>query len=229
MLTWLTSCVLAAREYGIDILDGVYNDISNAEGFAQECAQARDFGFDGKTLIHPNQIDPCNAAFSPAPDEVATCSPYLERQLEIIRPRVIVTLGRPAAQQRLQPRGDLLQGERLDDVVVGAGLQAADAVVDLVARAQDADRRLVAAGAQSREDLEAVEVGHGEVEQDDRGRDAGDRLQGGAPTGRGDHREALELQARGDGAADGGVVVDQQNDRATRRVVIHASHVRSRG
>jgi citrate lyase subunit beta / citryl-CoA lyase len=71
MIPWLASCVLAAREYGIDILDGVYNDISNAEGFAQECAQARDFGFDGKTLIHPNQIEACNAAFSPAPDEVA--------------------------------------------------------------------------------------------------------------------------------------------------------------
>jgi citrate lyase subunit beta/citryl-CoA lyase len=71
MLPWLTTCVLAAREYGIEILDGVYNDIADAEGFAQECAQARDLGFDGKTLIHPNQIEPCNAAFSPAPDEVA--------------------------------------------------------------------------------------------------------------------------------------------------------------
>jgi len=71
MTAWLTTCVLAAREYGIDILDGVYNDISNAEGFVQECAQARDFGFDGKTLIHPSQIEPCNAAFSPTPDEIA--------------------------------------------------------------------------------------------------------------------------------------------------------------
>ena len=71
MMPWLTTCVLAAREYGIDILDGVYNDMSDTEGFAQECAQARDFGFDGKTLIHPNQIEPCNAVFSPAPDEVA--------------------------------------------------------------------------------------------------------------------------------------------------------------
>jgi citrate lyase subunit beta/citryl-CoA lyase len=71
MVAWLTTCVLAAREFGIDILDGVYNDISDADGFAQECAQARDFGFDGKTLIHPDQIGPCNAAFSPPPDEVA--------------------------------------------------------------------------------------------------------------------------------------------------------------
>ena len=71
MLAWLTTCVLAAREYGIEMLDGVYNDLADAEGFEAECAQARDFGFDGKTLIHPNQIEPCNAAFSPAPDEVA--------------------------------------------------------------------------------------------------------------------------------------------------------------
>jgi citrate lyase subunit beta/citryl-CoA lyase len=71
MAPWLATCVLAAREFGIDILDGVYNDISDTEGFAQECAQAREFGFDGKTLIHPNQIEPCNAAFSPSPDEVA--------------------------------------------------------------------------------------------------------------------------------------------------------------
>jgi citrate lyase subunit beta/citryl-CoA lyase len=71
MLPWIMTCMLAAREYGIDILDGVYNDISNANGFAEECAQARDLGFDGKTLIHPSQIEPCNAAFSPSADDVA--------------------------------------------------------------------------------------------------------------------------------------------------------------
>jgi citrate lyase subunit beta / citryl-CoA lyase len=71
MLPWLTTCLLAAREFGIDILDSVYNDIGNAQGFADECAQARDLGFDGKTLIHPSQIEACNTAFSPAADEVA--------------------------------------------------------------------------------------------------------------------------------------------------------------
>ena len=71
MLPWLATCLLAAREYGIDVLDGVFNDIANVQGFEEECAQARDMGFDGKTLIHPNQIDPCNAAFSPTADEVA--------------------------------------------------------------------------------------------------------------------------------------------------------------
>jgi citrate lyase subunit beta / citryl-CoA lyase len=71
MLPWLMHCVAAARAFGLDILDGVYNDLGNAEGFARECSEARDMGFDGKTLIHPNQIGPCNAAFSPSAEEVA--------------------------------------------------------------------------------------------------------------------------------------------------------------
>jgi citrate lyase subunit beta/citryl-CoA lyase len=71
MLAWLSMCVAAARIHGIDILDGVYNDIGNAEGFAHECAQGVELGFDGKTLIHPSQLDVCNKAFSPAPEEVA--------------------------------------------------------------------------------------------------------------------------------------------------------------
>jgi citrate lyase subunit beta / citryl-CoA lyase len=71
MLPWLMTCVAAARAYGLSILDGVYNDLGNAEGFVEECKQARDLGFDGKTLIHPRQIDPCNDVFSPSAEEVA--------------------------------------------------------------------------------------------------------------------------------------------------------------
>ena len=71
MLSWLSTCVAAARIYGIDILDGVYNDIGNADGFEMECRQGVELGFDGKTLIHPNQIGPCNMAFSPSSEEVA--------------------------------------------------------------------------------------------------------------------------------------------------------------
>jgi len=71
MLGWLMQCVAAARIYGVDIIDGVYNDLGNAEGFARECGEARDMGFDGKTLIHPNQIEACNVAFSPNADDVA--------------------------------------------------------------------------------------------------------------------------------------------------------------
>ena len=67
----LVNAIVAARAYGIDILDGPFNDLANAEGFAQECEQARDLGFDGKTLIHPNQIAPCHAAFTPSAEEMA--------------------------------------------------------------------------------------------------------------------------------------------------------------
>jgi citrate lyase subunit beta/citryl-CoA lyase len=70
MLSWLSTCVAAARIYGVDILDGVYNDIGNADGFAKECVQGVELGFDGKTLIHPSQIEPCNKAFSPSHAEV---------------------------------------------------------------------------------------------------------------------------------------------------------------
>ena len=71
MLSWLATCVAAARIHGIDILDGVYNDIGNTQGFVAECQQGVELGFDGKTLIHPNQIEPCNTAFSPSAAEVA--------------------------------------------------------------------------------------------------------------------------------------------------------------
>jgi len=71
MVPWLATGVLAAHAYGIDILDGVYNDIADEEGFRRECGQGRDMGFDGKTLIHPSQIAPCNAAFSPGEADIA--------------------------------------------------------------------------------------------------------------------------------------------------------------
>jgi citrate lyase subunit beta / citryl-CoA lyase len=64
-------CVAAARAFGLAIVDGVYNDINNADGFFASCKQARAFGFDGKTLIHPSQIEPCNDVFAPSPEDVA--------------------------------------------------------------------------------------------------------------------------------------------------------------
>ena len=70
LLTGLGLCLLAARATGTVILDGVYNDVRDAEGFAAECLQARQMGFDGKTLIHPAQVEPCNTVFAPSADEV---------------------------------------------------------------------------------------------------------------------------------------------------------------
>jgi citrate lyase subunit beta/citryl-CoA lyase len=71
MIPMITYCILAARAQGLEILDGPYSDFSNVDGFALECAQARDLGFDGKTLIHPGQIVACNAIFTPPAEEVA--------------------------------------------------------------------------------------------------------------------------------------------------------------
>lgn len=70
MLPWLTSALLAARAHGIDILDGVYNDIKDEDGFLAECEQGRDLGFDGRTLIHPSQVAMANAVFAPAEAEL---------------------------------------------------------------------------------------------------------------------------------------------------------------
>lgn len=70
ILTALSLCVMAARDAGKQLLDGVYNDVKNPEGFAAECLQGRQFGFDGKTLIHPSQLEPANRLFAPSPAEV---------------------------------------------------------------------------------------------------------------------------------------------------------------
>ena len=65
MITSLGICMLAARAFGIQILDGVFNDIKDEDGFRFTCQQGLELGFDGKTLIHPSQVAPCNEVFSP--------------------------------------------------------------------------------------------------------------------------------------------------------------------
>jgi citrate lyase subunit beta/citryl-CoA lyase len=70
VLPHLATALLAAREAGKPILDGVYNDIKNAEGFAAECRQGADMGFDGKTLIHPDQVATANDTWAPGEAEV---------------------------------------------------------------------------------------------------------------------------------------------------------------
>jgi len=71
----LATALLAAREAGKVILDGVYNDVKNADGFAAECRQGMEMGFDGKTLIHPSQVEPANDTWAPSVDDVE----YAER------------------------------------------------------------------------------------------------------------------------------------------------------
>jgi citrate lyase subunit beta/citryl-CoA lyase len=72
LLSALSWCVLAARAAGKTILDGVFNDLDDADGFVAECRQGRAYGFDGKTLIHPKQLEPCNRVFAPDDDELDT-------------------------------------------------------------------------------------------------------------------------------------------------------------
>jgi len=69
--TALSLAILAARAYGLCVLDGVYLSLDDEIGFCYACTQGRDMGFDGKTLIHPNQIEMANASFGPSPEEVA--------------------------------------------------------------------------------------------------------------------------------------------------------------
>ena len=71
MITSLGLCLLAARAYGLAVLDGVHLDLNDEEGFAASCLQGRELGFDGKTLIHPKTIAACNAAFAPDDEEIA--------------------------------------------------------------------------------------------------------------------------------------------------------------
>lgn len=70
MITSLGLCMLAARAFDVVIIDGVYNDIKDEAGFAATCTQGVELGMDGKTLIHPSQVGPCNAIFSPSDEEV---------------------------------------------------------------------------------------------------------------------------------------------------------------
>jgi citrate lyase subunit beta/citryl-CoA lyase len=116
MLPLITHCILATRAFGLEILDGPYSDFSDVNGFAQECRQARDLGFDGKTLIHPGQIDACNAVFTPPAEEVAYAR------------KVIAAFERPenAARGAIQIDGQMV--ERLHAEMATRTIAIADAI-----------------------------------------------------------------------------------------------------
>jgi len=68
LMPWLMQLVLAARAGGVDVIDGVANDFRDLDAFARECAEGAAMGFDGKSVIHPAQIEPANRAFAPSPE-----------------------------------------------------------------------------------------------------------------------------------------------------------------
>ena len=76
--TALQLTVAAARAYGLTAIDGVYNDIKNESGFRDECEQGRDLGFDGKTLIHPSQLEEANRIFAPSPHDIEQAKAVIE-------------------------------------------------------------------------------------------------------------------------------------------------------
>lgn len=118
MLPWLSHCVLAARAYGFGILDGVFNGVADAEGFAFECRQGLALGFDGKTLIHPTQIAPANTIFSPSAEQIAEAQ------------RIVAAFARPdnatagviQVEGRMVERLHLAEAERLILLARMAGL-----------------------------------------------------------------------------------------------------------
>ena len=76
-LYWLLASVTAAKAYGLDVLDGVFNDFRDLDGLRRECHQGRQFGMDGKTLIHPDQIAIANEIFQPSATEIAAAEKIL--------------------------------------------------------------------------------------------------------------------------------------------------------
>jgi citrate lyase subunit beta/citryl-CoA lyase len=109
LLPWLMQMVLAARAGGLDLLDGVYNDFRDGDSFARECAAAAAMGFDGKTLIHPSQIEAANRAFSPSPEALAEARAIADA---FARPENI-SKGVIALDGRMVERLHLAQAEKL--------------------------------------------------------------------------------------------------------------------
>ncbi len=94
LLTGLSLALLAARATGKGIVDGVFNDVADAEGFLAECAQGREMGFDGKTLIHPGQVDGANSAFAPSAQAVEDARGILQAWEEGAGSGVVTYRGR---------------------------------------------------------------------------------------------------------------------------------------
>jgi citrate lyase subunit beta/citryl-CoA lyase len=96
VVPWLAMTLVAARAYGLDVIDGVYNDFKDDAGFRAECEHGRTLGMDGKTLIHPAQVAPCNEVFSPTEDEVTWAHKIIKafEQPENARKGVITVEGK---------------------------------------------------------------------------------------------------------------------------------------
>ena len=117
----LQHCVLAARAHGLDILDGVYLDIRDPAGFAEACAQGVALGFDGKTLIHPDQIDAANRAFAPTEQTLERARRILEawreaeaagKAVAVVDGKLVENLHVSEAERQLAIASAIAEGKR---------------------------------------------------------------------------------------------------------------------
>ena len=121
LLAALSSTVAAARMQDLAVLDGVYNRIEDDAGFREECLQAVEFGFDGKTLIHPSQIEPANRAFSPEADDVA----WARRVVDAFDAPEAADKGVLRVEGKMVERLHLAQAQQL--IAIAGSIAAADA------------------------------------------------------------------------------------------------------
>lgn len=121
LLTGLGLCLLAARSEGLIIVDGVYNAYLDDDGLAAECAQGRDMGFDGKTLIHPAQVAVANAAFAPSPAEIDLARRQIEafRAVETAGQGVAVVDGRIVENLHVATARQILEKAAMIEAMLG--------------------------------------------------------------------------------------------------------------
>lgn len=114
----LSQCVLAARESGLDIIDGVHLDLDDADGFNDACEQGRNLGFDGKSLIHPKQLEDANTVFAPTQAELSEAEQMISawREAEAQGLAVVVVNGKLVENLHID------EAQRL--IALGAAIQA---------------------------------------------------------------------------------------------------------
>ncbi len=121
LLTGLGLCLMAAKAEGVVIVDGVYNAFKDAEGLAAECEQGRDMGFDGKTLIHPAQIEVANRVFAPTPEEIELARRQIEafEQAQAQGQGVAVVDGRIVENLHVEAARDILAKAAAIESILG--------------------------------------------------------------------------------------------------------------
>lgn len=121
LLTGLGLCLMAAKAEGVVIVDGVYNAYRDSEGLAAECEQGRDMGFDGKTLIHPAQIEVANRVFAPTPEEIELARRQIEafEQAQAQGQGVAVVDGRIVENLHVEAARDILAKAAAIESILG--------------------------------------------------------------------------------------------------------------